>query len=306
MISIVEHIEYLLMLNDCVVIPQWGAIIAQQQEPRFDRSRVTPAQRYFTFNAQVDHNDGLIANSIVRRHGLTYDQAMREISTQVTAMRRQLDENSVVPLGRLGFFGRAAGGRVVFTPFASQLALSDSYGLRAIVFKTLSQLEREQAAIDAFAAGERQRERGQRRVSLVRKSLRWAASIALLVCLGLVLTTHVPMGDDVEKASLALPAITAPATTATATEVEQEPAAPRFDEGMPDDADGRYILVIATLNSAKQVADFQAMARVKTATMPHGKMTYVYVAQSDDYTALVNAMKRLPAAHRQAYVTEAR
>ena len=73
------------MRNDCVVIPQWGAIIAQQEEPRFENGRVMPARRYFTFNAQVDHNDGLIASSLMRRHGITYDQAMREVSAHVAS-----------------------------------------------------------------------------------------------------------------------------------------------------------------------------------------------------------------------------
>ncbi|MBP5561281.1 MAG: hypothetical protein J6X70_05735 [Muribaculaceae bacterium] len=291
------------MRNDCVVIPQWGAIIAQQEEPRFENGRVTPARRYFTFNAQVDHNDGLIASSLMRRHGITYDQAMREVSAHVAEMRRQVKECGAFPLGRLGAFS-LEGKHLVFTPFPSQRALSDSYGLSTIVFKSLAQLEREQQAIAAFTARTEEEKHQQRRNTFVHKSLRWAASIALLVCLGVVLTTHIPIADNVQKASLAFPAITALAPAAVQAE-EPVVAAPRFSEGMPDEADGHYILVVATTRNPQEAADFQAVASVKTVTATDGKMNYVYVAQSDDYAALVNAMKRLPAPLRQAYITEA-
>ena len=291
------------MRNDCVVIPQWGAIIAQHEGPSFDRGNIVPARRHFTFNAQVDHNDGLIANSIVRRHGVTYDQAMREITSQVATIKQRLNEGTSLPLGHLGMFSKA-GRRTVFTPFASQLALGDSYGLGTVAFKTLSQLEREQAAIAAFATQTETAERQQRRDTFVRKTLRWAASIALLVFLGLVLTTHVPIGDNVQKASLAMPAITAP-TPAASQAVEPVAVAPRFDEGMPDQADGHYILVVATTHNPQEAADFQAAVTVKTASVTDGKTTYVYVAQSDDYAALVHAIDRLPAPLRHSYITEA-
>lgn len=308
MISIVEHIEYLLMHNDCVVIPQWGAMIAQREEASFSRGHVIPAHRFITFNAQVDHNDGLIATSMIRRHGVTYEQAVKTITSQVAAMRRSLNEGGVLPLGRLGWFKLSDDGNTVFAPFPSQLALSDTFGLRDVTFKPLAQLERERAAVEAMALRSEEivaaNDRRARRTTLAHRALRWAASIALLVSLGLVLTTHITVGDDVKQASLALPAITAPAP-ATVAAPAVEPVAPRFSEGMPDEANGKYILVVATLPTQSQVDAFVSTAKVKTMTLTRGKMNYVYVAQSDDYSALVRAMKQLPAAHRSAYVTEA-
>ena len=300
MISIVEHIEYLLMHNDCVVIPQWGALIAHYNECACEQDAMRCPERWIGFNEQVNHNDGLIASSIVRRHGVRYDQAVQAIVDNVTAFRKVLQAGNSLPLGHLGVFALNAEGHLEFSPFKRQLVAGTYYGLRSFEFKTLKQQEQESGAVAQPAAGNRS--------ALLRRSMRWVASIMLLVGLGLALSTPIVVDRDVQNASINLPAITAthnarPAKPAQPEAVKQSPVAvPRFSEGMPDEAQGRYVLVIATLSSQEQVDKFVAHASVKTQCRRHGKQFVVYAAQSDDYAALVRAMKRLPQAHRQSYI----
>ena len=68
MFSITEHIEYLMTRHDCVAIPGWGAFIANYNIARYDEEREVMEHpcRTLGFNAGVDHNDGLLVNSIMR------------------------------------------------------------------------------------------------------------------------------------------------------------------------------------------------------------------------------------------------
>ena len=96
MFSIIEHIEYLMMRHDCVAIPGWGAFIANYNTSRFDESRevMERPQRNIGFNASADHNDGLLVQSLMRREGLDYDEAMRFIANSVTSFRQQLSKGA--------------------------------------------------------------------------------------------------------------------------------------------------------------------------------------------------------------------
>ena len=68
--------------HDCVVIPGWGAFIANCSPARYDADRevMERPHRSIGFNASVSHNDGLLAQSLLRREGMDYDEAMRFIA----------------------------------------------------------------------------------------------------------------------------------------------------------------------------------------------------------------------------------
>ena len=69
MFSIIEHIEYLITCHDCVVVPGWGAFIANYDASTYDATKNVMARprRSIGFNASVSHNDGLLAQSLMRR-----------------------------------------------------------------------------------------------------------------------------------------------------------------------------------------------------------------------------------------------
>ena len=76
MITICEHIEYLLRNHDCVIVPGWGAFIAQYQPASFtEDGQMLPPSRLIGFNASISHQDGLLASSVMRREKISYDAA---------------------------------------------------------------------------------------------------------------------------------------------------------------------------------------------------------------------------------------
>lgn len=104
MISIIEHIEYLVLRHDCVVVPGLGALIAPYSASiDSELECIFPPRRSITFNAELVHNDGLLVSSVARRHRLTYDQAAQIVTDCVNAMHYQLQQEGETGLGHLGY-----------------------------------------------------------------------------------------------------------------------------------------------------------------------------------------------------------
>ena len=102
----IEHIEYLMLSNDCVVVPGFGAFIAQYTSSHncAQNSTFTSPKRSISFNASINHNDGLLANSIAKKASIPYAEALKQIEKSTTICRQALSDGSEVPFGRLGFF----------------------------------------------------------------------------------------------------------------------------------------------------------------------------------------------------------
>ena len=129
MFSIIEHIEYLMSCHDCVVVPGWGAFIANYSVADYDalRSVYGRPQRSIGFNAGVTHND---------------EESMRFIADSVTAFGKQLSIGSEVSMGRLGYFVRREGRYNEFVPFVNDNAGNHYYGLVDVEVRTVTALER--------------------------------------------------------------------------------------------------------------------------------------------------------------------
>ena len=311
MISVIEHIEYLLTCHDCVVVPGWGAFIANYTAARYDEDQEVMARplRVIGFNASVTHNDGLLAQSLVRREGMAFDQAMRFIADSVTTFRQQLAMDSEVSMGRLGYFRRNEGRYIEFVPFYHANA-SDLYcGLADLNIKTVTMLEREaeqQAADEAPAAIV-----PVQRNLFSRKSVQIAASVAALIGLGVLLSTPIIVDRNHDMAAIA-PEISAPQSQQLGVTVQQGVVNKGFEmvEANPSIAAvgntaGKYYMVIATLRDQQELDAFKGKY---AALVPYMKlldykgMMCVYVARSDDYSQLMGLRDELPEPLRDIWI----
>ncbi|MBO4722919.1 MAG: SPOR domain-containing protein [Muribaculaceae bacterium] len=313
MISLTQHIEYLMMRHDCVVIPGWGALVASHSPSNSDQSSISRPTRLIGFNPSIAHNDGLLATSVARRHNISYTEACKVIADNVSAFRRQLATGSELPFGRLGFFKKDDNSKLLFTPTFHNEASDEFFGLHNLEFPTLSSLsqtsdEKGQVAPNIFG----------------RRGWRTAAAIAALIGIGALLSTPVVVDKSIDTASLNIANVkTAPTAvtvkpTAQATKVDNqiavidtptvksaEPSEQTFNEGMPSDENGAYFLVI---NSCKKQHQAQALAKqyankgIKCKTIARGGYYHVVVAQSNNQKELINAKKLLPEKYRKAWV----
>ena len=309
MFSIIEHIEYLMMNHDCVVVPNWGAFIANYSAARYDEGRfvMERPRRTIGFNASVTHNDGLLAQSLVRREDMNYDEAMAFIADSVTTFRQQLAMGGEVSMGRLGYFRRSGGKYLEFVPFYHANAIDLFFGLEDLAIKPVAVLERELAereAAEAAALVEQAEPAAivpESRNLFSRKATQIAASVAVLIGLGVALTTPVIVDRNHHDTASMAPAVTAP--KAQKIVAPAAPAKPTITS--VGNTSGQYRMVIATVRNKAELNAFKRsypdlVPYMKT--LKYKKFTCVYVASSDDFDTLLGLVDQLPEPLRNVWI----
>ena len=309
MFSIIEHIEYLMTRYDCVVVPNWGAFIANYSAAHYneDRSCWERPLRTIGFNANVSHNDGLLAQSLVRREGISYDEAMAFIADSVTTFRQQLSMDCEVSMGRLGYFRSSKGRYIEFVPFHHDNACDMYYGLTDLDIQTVETLEAQEATDNNEAAII-----PEGRNIFTRKATQIAASIAVLIGLGILLTTPIVVDRNHNKASMT-PEVTAPQPQQLSTTIIESDKAPQGFEvigtntpiAKVGNTEGKYYMVISTLRNQQELDAFK---KKYSALVPHMKilnhkgLMCVYIARSDDYSQLMGLRDELPKELRDVWI----
>lgn len=190
--ELIRHIELLLVSNDCVVVPGLGAVIAHSVPARFDDCGLClmPPARTFTFNAGLTQNDGLLLSSISRAKSISYDAARRFVSMAVDDMHRQLSSSGSLSLGKVGALSLDPAGSLLFTP-NRPVCFSPSYmWLQPLRLQSVNDLVRNREAV---VSGNDYKISPLRRY--VVRAARVAASLALLLALGFMLSTPIQFKD---------------------------------------------------------------------------------------------------------------
>ncbi|MDR2121397.1 MAG: SPOR domain-containing protein [Tannerella sp.] len=133
MLEIATHIERLLLVNDCVIIPDFGGFVLQNHPAIYERNThlFRPAHKEIVFNPTLKHDDGLIAGAYMQAYGMTFNRARVALKKDVEKLKAALEEQPEVRLDSIGSFRKEAEGAIVFRPAAadcSRFGLS-SYGL---------------------------------------------------------------------------------------------------------------------------------------------------------------------------------
>lgn len=185
MINVAQHIEYLLMHHDCVVVPGFGAFMINRESARYDSLSQTflPPSLSLGFNPEVRHNDALLIGSISRRESISLDAARSELDTEMASMRYQLQLNGEIAFGNLGIFHPGSTSDApVFTPSTDSLPLRACAGLMPIAVKPLAE--------DAVVAEPTIDEADEREPVVIPLPLKIVASIvAVMVGLGVLYST---------------------------------------------------------------------------------------------------------------------
>ena len=324
MISIIEHIEYLIRHHNCVVIPQWGAFIAQYSPSLLQAgtNKIIKPKRTIAFNASIDHNDGLLANSLVRRHGISYDKALKLITDSVSLYKRQLQNGDEVSFGRIGYFALNSNGSAEFTPFYQSNSNDEYFGLKSIAFKPLvnDNYELRTRAIEANNSSETRSQvaPSPTRNRFAYRSLQVAASIAIILGIAFIASTPIAVDRSQQNyASLNVPTVKKPNTAQVFTTTQSFETtgkeANSLDSDHPSKAatetqeSGKYYLVISTFTSQQKAqqyiashTDIQGVAKIRC----KGNQYRVYIKRSNDYAALYHEAINLPAKYGNGWVTK--
>ena len=88
------HIAYLLTQHECVIVPNLGAFIVSPSDKEKTKrwGILTPPEFFLGFNPEIKHNDGLLANSIVKEKKCSYKEANQIIDEYATNILQVLNE----------------------------------------------------------------------------------------------------------------------------------------------------------------------------------------------------------------------
>ncbi|MDD7500725.1 MAG: hypothetical protein SPK27_07015 [Sodaliphilus sp.] len=307
----IEHIEYLMLSNDCVVVPGFGAFIAQYTSSNncAQNSTFTSPKRSISFNASINHNDGLLANSIAKKASIPYAEALKQIEKSTTICRQALSDGSEVPFGRLGFFISNAEGHIEFIPFHHELANDDFFGLQSFSFPTLAERNAQVATEETVSETYSEPEINiGRRNWFSHKAVQIAASIVMLVCLTFALSTPIIVDKPTHQlATLNVPTPTMPKHKVVKTEeISLQKQVEAASEKKEANSNGRYAIIICSLKKQSQVAQyFQENKDINPANVIKKNGYYmIYFNRGDNYQELVKEAKQMPKPYTEFWITQ--
>lgn len=129
----------LLYHHDCVVVPQWGGLVANYRAARLNAVShvISPPSKHIGFNRNLVSDDGLLAHHIGLVLGVSHVDAARLIAQHVSELRSELHTNGRVVWDKIGVFYNDAQGVLQFMPQDQENFLLSSYGLHPIQLKAL-------------------------------------------------------------------------------------------------------------------------------------------------------------------------
>jgi len=185
---IYEHIEKLLGLNDYVIVPGLGGFILQQQPALITGNQIIAPRKIISFNALMQHSDGLLIIEIARSKGLSFRLAQELLQSKTDIFKQQLFTNSSYTFGNLGTFYIDDVKRISFVPNANASFIPSNFGLTDFALPDNSAKR-----ID-FAPKSSQKHS-------IKNTLRYAAMFALVFASAL-LTERNPITYDNQSAAL--------------------------------------------------------------------------------------------------------
>ncbi|MGP1420345.1 MAG: SPOR domain-containing protein [Tannerella sp.] len=138
MLRIITHIERVLLVNDCVIVPDFGGFVLRRRPALFtaEKNAFSPAHNEMAFNPSLNHDDGLLTESYMQMYGMDFSEAQQTLRQDLDEWKKILDDHGTVSCGRLGSFRRNEDGTLIFDPETAYYTI-DAYGLTSFYMAPL-------------------------------------------------------------------------------------------------------------------------------------------------------------------------
>ena len=129
------YISELLYRYECVVVPGFGAFLTHKMSAEIDSQAEVfyPPKKRLSFNEQLIHNDGVLANHIASSEKVSYENALAKIAKQVAEIQQNLNQNEAVSLKFVGDLRRCKTGGLEFDPSYNLNYMTSAFGLSQFV-----------------------------------------------------------------------------------------------------------------------------------------------------------------------------
>lgn len=287
-----QHIEYLLLRHDCVIVPGLGAFIASVSPARIDMENgvIAPASRSIMFNQAVSLDDGLLANSIARKASIPFEDARNVIVRCVAKIKENLDRDREIEIGSLGSLLLGEENNMLFAPKKTDFPSASELGYLTVKLNAPAKTDSETVTSEILTETDEPESirKSYYQFRINRTVARFAVMITVLMAIALTVILN-PLPDDrreqrasvvpVEKI-LSSPEVskTEPDSAQVKINISETPAEP-----MPDQPS--HYLIVATFNSVKEAqnyADKYSSEEYPLTAVESRKMARVAVAESDN------------------------
>ena len=87
-----NYISDLLYRYECVIVPNFGGFVTNNQSAKIDKISQTlqPPYKQITFNSHLKNNDGLLANHIAAAEKIPYECALNFIQFEIESWQKKL------------------------------------------------------------------------------------------------------------------------------------------------------------------------------------------------------------------------
>lgn len=191
MFRFVSHINYLLTIHGCVVVPHTGGFVIHTVSAGYDEKRhaFSPPHTEVLFNPSLTHDDGLLANSYMRSYGVGFEKARLMVERDVAEAKVSLGKYGKADLGAIGSFSLGESGQLVFSASPAGSFEANSYGLAPFSLSAIPAIISIDEDITPSKTGQKNADIFYLPVS--RRLIRIAAISAAAVALFLLLSTPV-------------------------------------------------------------------------------------------------------------------
>lgn len=197
MIELAQHIETLLLENDCVIVPGFGGFVAHYSPAtRIKEENIfLPPTRTIGFNPQLKLNDGVLVQSYMSAYDTSFADASRIVEKEVNEFISLLHEEGKAHLDNIGEIHYNIYGNYEFVPYDYKITTPSLYGLDSFEMHELSVLQQKEKV---WIPTHPEKERKTFEISINHAYLRNAAAMIATIVLFFAFSTPVE-NTDVQK-----------------------------------------------------------------------------------------------------------
>ena len=250
----VELIQQLLLKNNCVIIPNFGAFIGNYNpsEIRLMENKIFPPSKIIAFNRSLQNNDGLLINAVAHQFAVSYHDAEAQVTSFAKQCNDSLAHNKSLILKEIGRFSLDSENKIQFQPYYSKNYLLDSFGLSAMQIQPIQRLKDAEADIKETYQRILHPERMEDAVATKQaasKAAYWFTAILAVSFLGASLFMNLQKSETYQNQSSLLPAFSTIKSEGNIQEV-----IPAATEQSPINTTSPQILKAAVVAPVKSVS----------------------------------------------------
>jgi hypothetical protein len=139
--NIGKYIHQLLLENDTIIIPGFGAFISTYKpaELNEDINELKPPSKTVSFNQQIRNNDGLLVGKVAEGEVISHFDALTEIEKERENIIYQLDKGEKFLLDEVGELVLNKQDEIQLIPIEEDNLLLDSFGLESVITEEISE-----------------------------------------------------------------------------------------------------------------------------------------------------------------------